>query len=103
AIGDANTDHTAALTAFIAEYFPTARIDSTCGDINKRWDEQVKRGAHPDWDGSADDKELIKRMLKSKPSSETIFKDKISIRELWNADETALAKAFPDNDRSHDA
>lgn len=58
---------------------------------------------HPEWNGSIDDEELIECMLKSKPSAETIFGDKISIGALWEGNEQALAKAFPDDKRNHDA
>ena len=49
-----------------------------------------------EWSGPADDDELIKKILKSKQNAGAIFQGRASIQDLWNADEDALAKAYPD-------
>jgi len=47
------------------------------------------------WDGPADDAELIRRALAARPSAHAVFGSKASFADLWHADESALARAFP--------
>jgi hypothetical protein len=49
-----------------------------------------------EWNGPTDDDELIKRMLSSRPNAASIFGNRASLIDLWNANSGALAKAFPD-------
>ena len=86
AVGDAGTDHTAALHALTAEYFPANA--SANGDFTLT-DEPV-----PEWHGPIDDDDLIRRALMSK-SAASAFGGKASFADLWHADVEALSKSFP--------
>lgn len=50
----------------------------------------------PDWSGPTDDDALIQRILNSRPSANSTFGGKASVKQLWEGDLTALGKAFPD-------
>ena len=75
-------------TDFINKYFPPKNV------ITK--DVTWSSGPDPDWDGPEDDAELIKRMLKAK-SARGILGATATLEQLWNADEDALGKIFPDS------
>ena len=93
ASGDAATDHTDALHKLIITYFPERR---GTGNIPQGWETQVNQGTEPSWNGPTDDNELIKLMLNSKLSSQSVFGDKASFRDLWERNIDALVKAFSD-------
>jgi P4 family phage/plasmid primase-like protien len=84
--GNVATDHTLALAALIAEYFPRAE-----GADDAEWTEEP----HADWDGPSEDDELVRRMLAAKPSAGCVFGHKASVRDLWENNIAALARAFP--------
>lgn len=50
-----------------------------------------------DWSGPADDEELIRRMLASKPSAASVLGSRATVQELWAADSAALSRCYPDN------
>lgn len=52
-------------------------------------------GVDPSYTGPADDDELIRMMLASRPSVSATFGNKATIEQLWKADPVALAKAYP--------
>jgi hypothetical protein len=52
-------------------------------------------GPCPEWDGPTDDAELIERMLKFK-SAQGMLGYKATFKQLWEADEEALGRAYPD-------
>lgn len=96
AIGDAETDHTSALLALIAEIGePVAN---------------AARGATAwttepctEWCGPEDDDELINVMMRSKPSGQVALGVKASIQQLWNGDPDVLCDFYPDEAREFDA
>lgn len=53
------------------------------------------------WRGDTDDKELIDRMLNSKPLK-SAFGGKATFRDLWEANVDALSKSYPDSNRPYD-
>jgi hypothetical protein len=79
-------DATRLVPALIAEYFPPAAESDSSG-----WTTEPAAT----WAGPEDDDELIRRMLASRPGAASIFGDKASIKDLWNGDVDALARAFP--------
>lgn len=83
--GDANTDHTPALAALIAEHFGEAVTSLT------DWTDTAQ-GGNP-----LDDDQAVLMMLANARSS-SVFGGRATFMQIWNADETALAKAFPPND-----
>lgn len=87
AIGDIWTDHTAALQAVCAEFFPP-RSDSPA-------DAEWTTAPRADWDGYADDQQLIAAAMRSK-SAGSVFGAKASFAELWEGDPDTLGKYFPD-------
>lgn len=80
-------DATAILPKLIADYFtPSAEIlDPTT------WTTEP----NPTWDGPEDDDELIRRALAARASAGSVFGSKAKFADLWYADESALARAFP--------
>jgi hypothetical protein len=50
-----------------------------------------------DWSGPSDDAELIARMLSSRPSAAAAFGGRASVQDLWNGDNDALGRVFPDS------
>lgn len=91
ATGDAGTDHTAAFARYVADYFPPQAV----GAPGAEWTTEPVA----EWSGPADDDELIRRMLAAadKPSAAQAFGavGGATLRDLWEADADALARAFP--------
>ena len=85
ATGDAG--HVADLTEFINQYFPPTAQQT---DTTDEW----TTAPRAEWNGLADDQELIAAMLKSR-STAAMFGGRASLTELWNADPVALARVFP--------
>ena len=95
--GDAGTDHTAALHAITAEYFPPGAASGAGGDLT------LTDGPVPEWRGPADDDELLRRALMSRSAAST-FGGRASFADLWEGNADALAKAYPDGGgRAYDA
>jgi hypothetical protein len=95
AMGNAATDHTAALHALTAQYFPAGA--SANGDFS------LSDGPVPEWRGPTDDADLIRRALMSK-SAASVFGGRASFADLWECNADALAKAYPDGGgRPYDA
>ena len=94
-IGNIDTDHTSALHEIIAEYFPV----SSDSDTPWNWSSEPV----PEWSGPMNDSVLLDRMLKSH-SPAAYFGGKASFKDLWEADETVLSKAYPDQyaERAYD-
>jgi len=73
--GDASSDHTAALQAIAAQYFP-ATVATMVGD----W----TTAPVPEWEGPEDDDDLIRIMLRSAGKSAAVaFGGKQSFVDLW--------------------
>lgn len=94
-VGDCNTDHGAAMSWFAQTYFPPRESLGAAA---------LDDGPCEGWSGPDDDKELIRRALKSK-SSRGAFGGKASFADLWTADADALARSYPDanGERGYDA
>lgn len=56
----------------------------------------------PEWNGTEDDGELIRRMLASRPSAASAMGNRATVQELWAADVDALSRCYPDA-RGYDA
>ncbi len=89
ASGDMNKDFTAEITALAIERFPpTAGSSATPGD----WSESPCEG----YGGPVDDDELI-RLASRSQSAAAAFGGRPTFKHLWEADEAALGRAFPDD------
>lgn len=97
AVGDAGTDHTAALAQLVAEYFPPGAEGDAGGDFT------LSTEPVPEWRGPSEDAELLRRALASR-SAAGAFGNKATFADLWTANERVLSTAYPDgNGRSFDA
>lgn len=73
-----------AIDAVAAAYFPPReRAQAVAGT-----------GPRPEWRGPTDDADLLRRALQSK-SAAGVFGGRASFADLWHADETVLARAYP--------
>jgi hypothetical protein len=88
--GSVGTEHAQALEWLVSNYF--APVVSTLSTPHE-WTDTPCEG----WNGNTDDAQLFDRMIRSQ-SARSAFGDGVSFRDLWEADETALAKAYPPND-----
>lgn len=86
AAGDCLIDLTNELHVLARDYFPSHDDADYSGDLTT--------APVPDWSGPEDDEELIRRMHRSQ-NARAIFGGGASFADLWNANETALARAFP--------
>lgn len=89
--GNAAHDVTALLPELVGTYFP----QSTGGDAihAEEWTTEPREG----YGGPEDDDELIGLMMKTAGGAASVFGNKASIADLWNADSDKLAAAYPDN------
>ena len=89
--GNAAHDVTALLPALVEGYFP----QSTGGDAvhSEEWTTAPREG----YGGPMDDDELIVLMLRTAGGAASVFGNKASIADLWNADPDALCRAYPDD------
>ena len=85
--GNAMTDCTAAMVAVVAKYFP--RIADA--QVPTDW----TSAPVAEWSGSTDDDDLIRRACNSK-SAAGVFGAKATFQQLWDADEAALTRAYPE-------
>lgn len=94
ATGDARADFTAVLPWLVDNLFPP---DAThLGGLG--WTD----APCAEWRGSADDEDLIRRALRSQ-SPNSVFGNKASFADLWNANVEVLARCYPDAARPYDA
>ena len=94
AVGNAMTDHTAALAKLVADHFtPGAESEAPA-----TW----TSGPDAAWNGPTDDTELLRRAMQSK-STAGAFGGKASFADLWTANEPVLTGAYPDANRPFDA
>lgn len=88
-IGDAGYSPDAVVYGnWISDYFPAGPVIS---GVPENWTTEPV----PEWAGPEDDKTLISRMLKAK-SARGILGGTATLKQLWEADEVALSKTFPD-------
>jgi len=92
AMGDANTDHTAALHWFSQTYFTGGGATSSGLDL------ALTTEPVPQWSGPADDTELITRALQSQSASAMFGGKKATFRDLWEHNIVVLQDAYPDPD-----
>lgn len=85
-VGDAGTEHSAALQALVDEFFPPDVVAVAHGD-----------GPDPEWRGPTDDDELIRRAMASK-SAASVFGQRASFADLWERRVEVLARVFPGGD-----
>lgn len=74
---------------FLAQYFPPSAAATVSPDAE--W----TTGPSAEWLGPDDDDVLVERMLRSK-SVKSIMGAGVTVKHLWNADEDALSKSYPD-------
>jgi len=86
--GSMATDCTAPLHWFAAKYFAPS---GPAADGSDDWTDTPV----PEWQGPADDRQLIAQMLAARPSAEAAFGAKVTLAQLWAGDEQALARAYP--------
>jgi hypothetical protein len=85
-IGSAGYDHSAHLRNVIDTYFAPKSATK-----DQEWTTEPVES----WTGTDDDDELIERALKTGGGG-AIFGDKATFKHLWECDEDALGKAYPD-------
>jgi len=86
ACGLVSRDCTMWVPHIVATYFTAAE-----GADDAEWTEEP----HADWQGPEDDQELIDKMLTARPSAGAVFGNKATVRDLWECNVEALARAFP--------
>jgi len=90
AYGNADTDHTAALSVIVPHYFsPRATHDATSAV-------QMRAGPREDWNGPTDDDDLIRRALQSVSAASAFNPNKATFADLWQGNVARLALAFPE-------
>lgn len=94
--GDVAFDMTHALPAVIDKFFPPTAEKN-------RWDRGWTTEPVEEWLGPTDDDELIKRILRSKGGANVVLGGSVHFRDLWNANEDALAKWKPGTNNPYDA
>lgn len=97
--GKYNTDLTKNLHEFIRVVMPPDESTVTGGV--ERYGGYLIRDR--EWLGPDDDDELIKRMLTSNPSPESVITGKATINDLWTANEKVLAESYPDGEGGYDS
>lgn len=96
-VGDAATEHTAALHALTTAYFPPGAASGADGNFT------LSDAPVPEWRGPVDDDDLIRRALMSR-SAGNVFGNRASFADLWEANADVLALAYPDGGgRAYDA
>jgi hypothetical protein len=92
--GNPGTNFDYLLPWLVQNYFP-ATVE---GDTAIGWTD----APDPEWHGPADDDALIERALRSK-SSASVFGNRASFADLWEADVVKLSQCYPDPARGYDA
>ena len=90
AVGDAGLDCTPIVHWLVQQYFTPQNTP-----INSPWTDEPCLG----WRWPSDDNDLINRALRSQ-SGRAAFGNGVQFRDLWDANVEALAKAYPDNNRT---
>lgn len=86
--GDAGFDASAIMPYFVATYMPK---DVAPTRDDNWWSTTHCEGSTP----IPDDDQLIQALLNEKPSAATAFGSGVSAADLWYANDTVLAKAYP--------
>jgi hypothetical protein len=93
--GDAETDHSDALRQVVSRYFMPKRVDSA--HVTPQWTTKP----HKDWSGPETDGALVKKMLKSRGSTQAQFGGKATLMQLWEADSLGQFFPHPTNEFDH--
>ena len=88
ATGSMEADLTPAITTIASQYFPPA-VGAIA--LPADWTDGPCEG----WSGPADDDDLI-RMACNATSAAAAFGDSLTFKQVWEADDESLGKAFPD-------
>lgn len=90
AAGDAAVDLTPAIAQVAAQYFP---VGTTAGAGPDEWTTEPV----PEWEGPADDEDLIRRALASgqRSAAAAFGGDTVTFRDLWEGNADALGKRWP--------
>lgn len=96
AVGNVDTDHTAALAWLACALFPPGAGGSGVGGF------ELTVGPVSEWNGPTDDADLIRRALNSRSAAST-FGQRATFADLWLCDTERLRVAYPDPDRLYDA
>jgi hypothetical protein len=92
AVGDIRTDCTPALAQLVGDFFPITAAAAAGPD---EWTTEPV----PEWEGPADDADLIRRALASgdRSAAKAFGGEGVTFRDLWEGDVDALAKRWPDS------
>jgi primase-polymerase (primpol)-like protein len=90
--GDPRRDTSALMGEFVAKYFPPE------AEHTGVW----SKGHELGWE-LPDDDELIRRALRMTGGPNAVFGDGVTFKDLWEANESVLGKAYPSEDRAYDA
>lgn len=93
-VGNAWHDCSAGIQTMVERYFSRVQEDKPLPE----WSDVPV----PEWRGSVDDDDLIRRLRQSK-STASVFGSKASAEQLWDAQLGALSIAYPADDRPYDA
>lgn len=93
--GDASTDYTDILPAFIDQYFKPTQTNPSIPSI---WSTEPR----PEWSGPEDDAELLPLMLRSR-SAASVFSGKANFSDLWTANADVLGESYPSNRHAYNA
>lgn len=96
AVGDASTDHTAALATLVADYFPPRAGD---GAPDGNWTTEPRA----DWRGPEDDVELLRRAMKSSSVAAAFGAKRATFADLWTRNTDVLCEVWPDPLKGYDA
>jgi hypothetical protein len=92
--GSFDAIHTGALNQFIKDYFPRVY------DSNPQSEDWTTE-SHPDCNPPEDNLELIEFILNRKPTAQETFGSTVSFRDLFEANEEVLSKAYPPINQDH--
>ena len=102
-IGNAATDCTQNLRAVIGRYFADGEANGAGGDWRTNWERLKAAGVNSNWNGPADDDELIAKAVAFKNPSEVFDNGKVAFTNLWTADAEKIAECWPGNHDGYDA
>ena len=102
ATGNAAKDCTQTLSALIGQYFAPGEANGAGGDWRVAWEHLKVAGVDPQWNGPADDAELIAKAIDSR-SANQVFGYKAMFTDLWTADAEKLARHWPGTYDGYDA
>lgn len=94
--GSVLCNSTSPMLGIINKYFDQPNQQSRSTNFKKSWEQLVQNGQNPSWRGPDSDEELLQLALRGH-SSESVFGDRSSFRDLWEKNTDKLERAFPDS------